>query len=238
MHNLECSPDDTASSENRSVAYSEFVVIVDARHCQAMRKALTSAGLLVDTNRRQRHQSTVIRLSQTSVAIPLVQTKDNLDLGLLNSILSEFPGAQVETNLGQLLSQHDRKDVKKTPEDKLIRLRSAVGQLELGEGFISNKLIQDLPASYELFDGLLLLPNNCLRSLEFASVREPVLDLLENIFRQVNLFLIISYCMYSRLFFESVLYEYLFISELWIRKIFFEFGSRDICRIRILKLIF
>ena len=163
---------------------SALVVTVGTRHCQALRQALTAAGLL-GTGRRQQ-QSTVVKISPTMVAVPLRlshHTKDDQAVKL-KDILAQFPEAKLEA-VDELVEASVKKN---KSEDKLARLKSAVAQLlDDNSSCDKEQLRQDLPASFELFDDLLLLPSNCLRSCAFeTAMRDPVLDLMADIFGLVD----------------------------------------------------
>jgi hypothetical protein len=71
-------------------------------------------------------------------------------------------------------------------EDKLSRLRVRISQL-VGDAQVRERLLGDLPTSFELYDeGMLLLPAACLRNLEFLELREEVLNVICDDFRQVS----------------------------------------------------
>ncbi len=58
-----------------------------------------------------------------------------------------------------------------------------MGQLST-DSRVAERLVQDLPATYELYEeGMLLLPAGCLLSQEFQELREEVLQLICQIFR-------------------------------------------------------
>jgi len=163
-----------------SIIGSKSVVVTEPWQCQQLRKALAAAGL---QDRRRRPVVSTLNGPKT-IYIPVQHITDD-ERRRLSSLLAAYPGAQILDHPESTTEVNNKMANRKT-EDKLRRLREAVGQL-VDSPTAAEQLVEDMPATFELFDeGMLLLPAACLRSPEFEQHRKPVLDLLCDTFRQVK----------------------------------------------------
>ncbi len=158
-------------------------IVIETRHCQQLRDALTA---LLDRRRRP----VVARDGQEAVRMTVLCTSED-ERRRLSSVVSHFPSAKLMDvgeclARGLLLPAGDNRTGERGTEDKLSRLRVRISQL-VGDAEVRERLLGDLPTSYELYDeGMLLLPAACLRSSEFQELREEVLNVICDVFRQVS----------------------------------------------------
>jgi hypothetical protein len=158
-------------------------IVIETRHCQQLRDALTS---VLD----QRRRPVVARDGEEAVRMTVLCTSED-ERRRLSSVLADFPSAKLmdvrECSASDLLLPAvNKKTEERGTADKLSRLRVRIGQL-VGDAEVRERLLDDLPTSYELYDeGMLLLPAACLRSLEFLELREEVLNVICDAFRQVS----------------------------------------------------
>ncbi len=161
-----------------------FEIVIETRHCQQLRDALTA---VLD----QRRRPVVARDGQEAVRMTVLCTSED-ERRRLSSVLADFPSAKLmdvrECSASglRLPAAVDNRTVERGTEDKLSRLRVRISQL-VGDAEVRERLLGDLPTSYELYDeGMLLLPAACLRSMEFQELREEVLNVICDVFRQVS----------------------------------------------------
>jgi hypothetical protein len=158
-------------------------IVIETRHCQQLRDALT---VVLDRRRRP----VVARDGEEAVRMTVLCTSED-ERRRLSSVLADFPSAKLAdvrecSASGLLLPAVDKKTVEVVKEDKLSRLRVRISQL-VGDVEVRERLLGDLPTSYELYDeGMLQLPAACLRSLEFQELREEILNVICDVFRQVS----------------------------------------------------
>jgi hypothetical protein len=159
-------------------------IVIETRHCQQLRDALTA---VLD----QRRRPVVARDGQEAVRMTVLCTSEN-ERRRLSSVLADFPSAKLtdvrECSASDFLPPPalDNRRGERGTEDKLSRLRVRISQL-VGDAEVRERLLGDLPTSFELYDeGMLLLPAACLRSLEFLKLREEVLNVICDVFRQVS----------------------------------------------------
>jgi hypothetical protein len=158
-------------------------IVIETRHCQQLRDALTA---VLD----QRRRPVVARDGEEAVRMTVLCTSDD-ERRRLSSVISHFPSAKLmavsECSAKDLLPPVlDNRKGERGTEDKLSRLRARISQL-VCDVEVRERLLDDLPTSYELYDeGMLLLPAACLRSSEFQELREEVLSVICDVFRQVS----------------------------------------------------
>jgi hypothetical protein len=181
----------TMDNENSGLNFADLFqtgkyyleIEIETRHCQQLRDALTA---VLD----QRRRPIVARDGEEAVRLTVLCTSED-ERRRLSSVISDFPSAKLTdvrvcSASGLLLPAGDNKTGERGTEDKLSRLRVRISQL-VCDAEVRERLLGDLPTSYELFDeGMLLLPAACLRSLECQKLRKEVLNVICDVFRQVS----------------------------------------------------